>query len=61
MSVIELVNEVIAYQESLMGNCDELEEALDEYYELVEKKMLIPRENQLLQECIEFKGNSNFY
>lgn len=55
------IEETLKNSEYCEMNNNDLEEALDMYYELIRENKLIPRGNQLILDSIEFKRDSNFF
>lgn len=60
MNITEEVKVVIAENRYIKNDDNNLEYALEIYHELVEKKIIVPRGNQLMPNNIAYIQRSNF-
>mgnify|MGYP006980034814 CR=1 FL=1 len=61
MGIVEQLGEVLKNEEYIGTDNNNLEEALDLYHDLIRENILIPRENQLILDTVEFSRDSNFF
>ena len=61
MSIIDSLRETISEEEKTRKSGGNLEAALEKYHDMVKRQVLIPRENQLALDSLEFRKNSNFF
>ena len=60
MSIVDSLMETINGEEMARKSGGNLEAALEKYHDMVKRNILIPRENQLVLDSLEFRKNSNF-
>ena len=61
MRIVEQLGEVLKNEQYFGTDNNNLEEALDMYHDLIRENILIPRENQLILDTVEFSRDSNFF
>ena len=61
MSIVDSLRETICEEEKARKSGGNLEAALEKYHDMVKRHILVPRENQLVLDSLEFRKNSNFF